>query len=344
MTKNSNTSAKYLSLLIIAVGLSTPALGDDDFYRGKVVTFSTFTPPGGSYDTYLRLLTRHISKHIPGNPNAIVMNQPGAGGLTAVNYAAKIAPQDGTFVTLVGVGLFMQEATGLPGLQLSLRDFNWIGNFSTVNNVFATWSSSKIKTIEDAKSIPSLLGSVGAGSIDAQLPNAVNALIGTQFKVVLGYAGSPNVILAMKRGEVDGKVNGWSSFKAEVPNQERKDLRVILQLGLAKDPELPDVPLLIDMVQGDPRKEAIVRFITLSLGPSRALAAPPNVPQPRISILRRAFDRTMADPDFLADSAKTGFDVGPMTGEAVQQLVEQMMSTQKDIIAETKSVMESTTR
>ena len=236
-----------------------------------------------------------------------------------------------------------RQAMSRPTLT-NLSKSNWIGNFSTVNNVFATWSSSKIKTIEDAKSIPSLLGSVGAGSIDAQLPNAVNALIGTQFKVVLGYAGSPNVILAMKRGEVDGKVNGWSSFKAEVPNQERKDLRVILQLGLAKDPELPDVPLLIDMVQGDPRKEAIVRFITLSLGPSRALAAPPNVPQPRISILRRAFDRTMADPDFLADSAKTGFDVGPMTGEAVQQLVEQMMSTQKDIIAETKSVMESTTR
>jgi tripartite-type tricarboxylate transporter receptor subunit TctC len=332
-----------LALAVLA-SLPPPSLAQEDFFRGKTLTFSTFTPPGGSYDTYLRLLTRHIGKHIPGNPSAIVMNQPGAGGLMAVNYAGRIAPQDGTFLTLVGVGLFMQEATGLPGLQLSLKDFNWVGNFSTVNNVFAVWSTSKIKSVEDARQMPSLMGSVGAGSIDAQLPAAVNALIGTKFKVVHGYAGSPAVILAMKRGEVDGKVNGWPSFKVEVPAVERQDLRVILQLGLMKDPDLGDVPLLMDLVKGDARKEAMVRFITLSLAPSRPLALPPNVPKERIDLLRRAFDRTMEDPAFLADAGRTGFDIAPMTGEAVQDAVTQMMSTPKDIIAETKSIMEAPVR
>lgn len=321
------------------IGCVGPAIAQEPFFAGRTLTFSTFTPPGGSYDTYLRLLTRHISKYVPGNPNTIVFNQPGAGGLTAVNYAGKVAPKDGTFMTLVGVGLFMQEAVGLPGMQVSLKEFNWIGNFSVVNNVFATWTTAKVKSLDDAKRGPVLFGSVGAGSIDAQLPLTVNALLGTQFKVVPGYPGSPAVILAMMRGEVDGKVNGWPSFKVEVPPQQRSELIPILQLGLEKDADLPDVPLLRDLVKGDPKKGAIVEFITLSLAPSRPLAAPPDVPRDRVQTLRNAFDQTMKDPGFLADAAKTGFDIHPMDGAAVQKIVEQIMSTPKDIIAQTKTLM-----
>src|SRR5262245_55950910 len=155
-----------------------------DFYAGKTVTISTFTAPGGAYDAYIRLLTRHMGKHIPGRPTMIAMNQPGAGGILNVNYAGKVAPQDGTFLTLVGVGLLTQEVIGAASLQVSLRSFKWIGNVSKDNNIVATWPTSKAKTIEDARKHDVTIGSLGAGSIDAQLPAAYNTLLGTRFKVI----------------------------------------------------------------------------------------------------------------------------------------------------------------
>src|SRR5262249_15714173 len=142
-----------LTAVFTAVFLAGPTqpLWAQDFFAGKTITISTFTPPGGSYDTYARLLARHIGRFIPGRPTVIVLNQPGSGGLVAVNYGGKVAPRDGTFLTLVGVGTLLQEAIGGQGMQVSLRDFRWIGNFSKVNNVVAVWRTSKAKTIDDAK-------------------------------------------------------------------------------------------------------------------------------------------------------------------------------------------------
>src|SRR5262249_29064987 len=162
-----------------------------DFYAGKTITISTFTAPGGAYDAYIRLLSRHMGKHIPGRPLMIAVNQPGAGGILNINYTGKVAPQDGTYLTLAGVGVLMQEVTGAANLQVSLRAFKWLGNVSKDNNVVATWPTSKAQTFADAKAHDVSIGSLGAGSIDAQLPAAYNTLLGTRFKVIFGYTGTP---------------------------------------------------------------------------------------------------------------------------------------------------------
>ena len=286
-------------------------------------------------------MSRHMGKHVPGNPTIIVQNQPGAGGLLAVNYASKVAPQDGTFLTLVGVGLFMHQATGLPGLEVSLGDMKWIGNFAVITNVLATWPTSKFKTIGDATKDTALLGSVGAGSIDAQLPAAFNALLGTRFKVLTGFPGSKDVMLATQRGEVEGKVNSWTAFKAEVAKETLPNLNVLLQVGLSKNPELPQVPLMIELVQGDARKEAISRFLALSMEVSRGLAAPPGVPNERVDILRRGFDAMMKDPEFIADVQKIAYEVNPTSGKEVQTAVEQFLKSPKEVVDQTSAILKT---
>jgi tripartite-type tricarboxylate transporter receptor subunit TctC len=320
-----------ISAMVLALWCGAAFGQEKPFYAGKVISLSTFTPPGGSYDTYLRLLARYMGKYIPGAPNFVVLNQPGAGGIEAVNYAGSTAPKDGTFMTLVGVGMFMNEILGQTG-GASIKSFNWIGNFASESNVIITSSASQTKTLDDAKHHVVLLGSIGAGSIDAQLPVAVNYLLGTQFKVLLGYQGNSEVLLAMDRGEVEGRLNAWSALKAALGDRLRA-MHVLIQIGEKKDSDLPNTPLLKDEVKGDSEKQAVARFITQSLAMSRPLAAPAGVPQDRIDILRRAFDQTMADPAFLADAKTAGYEVSPTKGEEVQTLVREFFATPKDVVS-----------
>ena len=313
----------------------------EDFYAGKTITFSTHTAPGGGYDTLLRLISRHIARHIPGEPSVIVTNMPGAGGLTAFNHAARIAPQDGTFVTLVGQGLVVHEPTGQPGMQASLGAMKWIGNVSQSPNVTVVWKTSPVKTIEDARKREVLVGSTGASAPDAQMPRVYNALLGTRFKVVTGYAGGAQINLAMERGEVEGRgTNTWPSYKATLPNAVKDGMLVpLVQIGLKKDPDLPKTPLLSDLVAGDPKKEAVARFLSLTTAISRPLAAPPQTPADRVAILRRAFDETMKDAAFLAEAQKLKIDVDPMTGADVETAIRQILATPADVIARTQKAI-----
>ena len=336
------TVALPAAIIVVLVGAA--AARAEDFYAGKTITISTFTAPGGAYDAYIRLLSRHLGRYIPGRPSLVAMNQPGAGGILAVNYAGKIAPQDGTFLTLVGVGLLMQEAIGTAGMQVPLRSFKWIGNLSRDNNVVATWPGSPTVTIEDARRHDVLLGSLGAGSIDAQLPAAYNALLGTRFKVIFGYAGTPQVMLAMERGEVEGKENTWASFKASLGEARARQLHVLIQNATSKDPELPGVPLLTDLVRADPQKEPVARLLSVALEISKPLAAPPGVPDERVEVLRHAFDAAVKDSDFLADARKAGFPIEPVAGAQVTDAIRQTLTAPADVIARTKAALEAPAR
>ena len=317
-----------------------------EFYSGKTITMSTHASPGGGYDTYLRNLAAHFGKHIAGNPKVIVVNQPGAGGLTAINYAGRRAPRDGTFLTLASQGILFQQATGGEGLQVSLDDFAWIGNFVKSNDVIVTWYTSTVKSFADAKQRQSTLGTTGTGAVSDQLPLLFNALTGTKFKLIRGYEGAAQMNLAMERGEIDGRgANMWASYKVTNPNEIRNHkFNALVQLGTRKEPDLPNVPLLADLVKGDARKEAIARFVALAQDNNRPVAAPPGVPGTRVIILRRAFDATMKDPEFLADAKKQRLEIAPMTGEEVQAAVHQVLTTPKDVIKETQAVLSGTGR
>jgi tripartite-type tricarboxylate transporter receptor subunit TctC len=340
MTKAAATHA-IAAMLVIA---SSGAAMADDFYAGKTITMSTHSDAGAGYDTYLRLLGRHMGKHIAGRPSFIVINQPGAGGLLAANYAAKSAPQDGTFLTLVSQGLLVIEATGGKGLRTSLGAFKWLGNFSQSNNVTVTWAASGVKTLQDALRREVVVGATGAGSATVVGPTLYNSLLGTRFKVIQGYSGSGQINLAMQRGELDGHATStWTSIQTMLHDEIRDGkVNVLIQTGLRKEPDLPDVPLLLDLVKDDPKKLTIAQFLSLAVSVARPLAAPPGVPDERVELLRRAFDATMQDAEFLAEARVLRSEVDPMTGAATQSAVAGILATPKPVIADVQAALSGT--
>ena len=326
------TAGAALALVGLACVAPWPAAAND-FYAGKTISMSSHTAPGNSYDLYLRLLSRHYARHIPGNPRMLVLNQPGGGGLTAVNHASKIAVQDGTHLTLVSQGLLIFEATGQKGLQASLGAFKWIGSFTQSNNVTVTWHTSKMKTLKDAMEREVIMGATGSGAGSVVGPVIYNAVLGTRFKLVTGYKGGADIDIAMQRGEVDGRGNNtWAGYKATMANAIReRHLNVLIQTGLRKEPDLPDVPLFLDLVKGDGAREPIARFMSHAVAIARPFAAPPGVPAERVEILRRAWDATMKDPAFLAEAEKLDAEIDPLTGQQVQGIVENVLATPKPV-------------
>src|ERR1043166_4612893 len=239
----------------------------EDFFAGKTITLSTHSEKGGGYEAYLRLLADHMGRHIPGRPTFAILNQPGGGGLTAVNFAANAAPQDGTFLTIVSQSVPVVEATGGAGLQTSLGKFKWIGNFTRANNVTVTWAASNVKTLQDARAREVTMGATGAGTSSEMGPILYNSLVGTRFKIVTGYSGAEALNEAMKRGEIDGRANStWASIKLTLLDAFRDGkVNVLIQMGLRKERELPDVPLLSELVAGNAKTEPIAKFMSLSV-------------------------------------------------------------------------------
>jgi tripartite-type tricarboxylate transporter receptor subunit TctC len=327
-----------IAAALLAAPLSAKA---DDFFAGKTITMSSHTAPGNSYDLNIRLLSRHYGRHIPGKPSFVVINQPGGGGLRSFNHAAKVAPQDGTFLTIVSQGLIIFEATGQRGLQQSLGRMHWLGSFHQSNNVTVTWHTSKVKTLKDAIAREVTVGATGSGAGSIIGPAIYNAVLGTKFKIVAGYPGGAAIDLAMQRGEVEGRGNNtWAGYKATFQSaiKEHK-LNVLIQTGLRKEKDLPEVPLFLDIVKGDPPREVIAAFMSQAVAPARPFAAPPGVPKERIAMLRRAFDATMKDPAFLAEAAKLNAEIDPLTGEAVQDIIARVLATPKPVRNQIQKVL-----
>jgi tripartite-type tricarboxylate transporter receptor subunit TctC len=342
MTRSMRTvrvAAPVVAVLSAAVFCSTAQA--DDYFAGKTITLSTHSERGGGYETYLRLIAQHMGRHIPGQPSFAILNQPGGGGLQAVNHAANVAPQDGTFLTIVSQSVPVVEATGGPGLETSLAAFKWIGNFTRANNVTVTWTTSNVKTIADAMAREVVVGATGAGTSSEMGPTLYNSLLGTRFKIVVGYKGAEEINEAMRRGEVDGRANStWASIKLTLLDAFKAgQVNVLIQMGMRKEAELQDVPLLTDLVRGDPKKEAIARFMSLSVTAARPLAAPPGVPDERVAVLRRAFDATMKDPAFLAAARERGSEIDPMTGEETQAIVTAFLATPKQVREDLKAAL-----
>jgi tripartite-type tricarboxylate transporter receptor subunit TctC len=329
-------------MIVLLSGAAQPGMAlADDFFAGKTITLSTHSEKGGGYEAYLRLLAEHMGRHIPGRPSFAILNQPGSGGLVAVNHAANVAPQDGTFLTIVSQSVPVIEAAGGAGLQTSLGAFKWIGNFTRANNVTVTWASSNVKSLQDAKTREVVMGATGAGTSSEMGPILYNSLVGTRFKIVTGYSGAEALNEAMKRGEIDGRANStWASIKLTLL-EEFKDgkVNVLIQMGLRKERELPDVPLLSELVKGDAKGEAIAKFMSLSVTAARPLAATPGVPDERVAVLRRAFDTTMQDPEFLAAAKMRGTDIDPMTGEETQAIITAVLATPKEVLVDLKAAL-----
>jgi tripartite-type tricarboxylate transporter receptor subunit TctC len=327
--------------LATVIALAAPqAVHAEDFFAGKTISLSTHSEVGGGYDAYLRLLARHMGRYVPGHPAFVVLNQPGDGGRLAVNNAAK-AGQDGTFLTLVAQSVLTMGVTARAGLETSLAGFKWVGNFDQSNNVTVTWAGSNVRTLADAMARDVVVGATGAGTASELGPNLYNALVGTRFKVKVGYSGGDAIDAAMERGEVDGRANSiWASIKMTLGKEiaEHK-VNVLIQMGVRKEPELPDVPLLTDLVAGDARKAAVAEFMSRAVSTARPLAAPPGVPDDRVAILRTAFDAAVRDPAFLAEARKLNLEVDPMSGCETQAIVARVLTAPASVLADVRTAL-----
>jgi tripartite-type tricarboxylate transporter receptor subunit TctC len=331
-------------LAAIVIATAAPAGADPvaDFYAGKQIRFIIRSGVGGSYDQYSRLLARHIGKHIPGNPNILPVNMPGGGGIRAATYVAKVAPQDGTILTMVSQGLPVDQALGLnPGFQADLREFPWIGNVSSSNQVLVTWHTSPTQTLDRLMIRETVIGSSQAGSISIQMPAVLNNIIGTKIKIVFGYPDGKDINLAMERGEVEGRAtNPWASYLATDPNYVQQKLIIpIIQMGMTKEADLPNVPLMRDLAK-NPADQAVLDFMSKAVAVGRPIATTPAAPAERVAALRKAFDDTLKDPAFIQEAKTQRAEIQPMTGAQLAQIVRDVIDAPADLRERVKVVIQ----
>jgi tripartite-type tricarboxylate transporter receptor subunit TctC len=310
-----------------------------DFYRGKTLSLIVGTSAGNDYDFRGRLIARHMGRHIPGEPTIVPRNMPGAGGINAANWLTNIAPRDGTTLHAIMTNMMAAQAVGTHGVQFDTRKFSWIGNTTSTPNVTNSWHTSGITSIEQTKTRELVLGAP-AGTAGVTYGTVMNALVGTKLKIVTGYPGGNEVNLAMERGEVQGRgSNSWASWKSTKPEWlAQKKIIMLVQIGLKRDPELPDVPLLLELVSNDLDRKVMI-FLSAETSISRALITTADVPAERLEALRRAFDATMKDPQFLAEAGKAQMDISPMTGEESQTIADSIVNTPSDVIARAKATL-----
>jgi tripartite-type tricarboxylate transporter receptor subunit TctC len=318
-----------ISLLFFTTFAVSAQPAVEEFYKGKKIDLVIGYSSGGTYDLYARLVARHLGRHIPGKPQIIARNMPGAGSRTAATWVFNVAPRDGTVLATADQSLSLQQASGDDRIKFDTTKFIYIGTPAVENNTTATWHTSKVKTIADAKRHEAAMGATG-GSTSSQYPRAMNALLGTKFKIILGYPGGNDINLAMERGEVDGRgSNSWASWKATRPHwiAENK-INILVQIGLRKAADLPGVPLLMELGE-NAEDRALLRLLSASTAIGRPIFTTPDVPAERVKALRAAFDAMVRDPAFLDDARQGHFEVDPSTGEAMQKLVGEVVGMPK---------------
>jgi tripartite-type tricarboxylate transporter receptor subunit TctC len=312
-----------------------------DFFKGRTIQFFVGYEAGSGYDLYARLLARHYGASIPGHPNVIVQNMPGAGSIKAANYLHEVAPRDGTQIGMTGRGTPMTPLLGGKGATFKDdKSFTWIGSMNNEVSVCVAWQGTGVKTIQDAMQRELTTSATSLGADDTTVfPSVLNAMIGTKFKWITGYPGGAAMNLAMERGEAQGRCGwSWSSVKSTQPDWLKDGkISLLLQLSLTKHPDLPDVPGIMDFAKdGAQRKVLELIFARQVMG--RPVLAPPSLPPDRTQALRRGFDATMKDPAFVADADKGQWEITPVSGEEIEELMARLYRTPPDILDLAKKV------
>jgi tripartite-type tricarboxylate transporter receptor subunit TctC len=335
MTRLWSLAAAFALCVLAATASAQPVA---EFYKGKTITFVVGFTAGGNYDFYARLLAEFMGKHVPGNPQFVVQNRAGAGSRNAAAYVYNVAPKDGTVIAMTTNLLpLFQVLDASPKFDLSKAHF--LGNMTETVSVVALWHTAPAKTLDEAKTVETVLGSTGKGGETYIVPQMMNAVLGTKFKIVLGYPGINEITLAMERGELHGRSASWDNLTQQRPEWLReKKVNILAQIGLRKERELPHVPLIVDLAaNADDR--ALLELVSGYPAFARAPWLAAEVPADRIAALRKAFDDTMKDAAFLRTAKERNTDITPSTGATVQAAVNRLIGTPPALVAKARAVL-----
>lgn len=321
------------ALFGILAGGTANAQPPAEFFKGKQIDLFIGSPPGGGYDQYARLLGRHMGRHIPGRPTIVLRNMPAGGGRAAINHVYNVAPADGTaFGTTIRYVPF-DPLYGETATLIDTQKLTWIGSMNNEVTVCVAWHTTPFHTVDDLRKAEIVMGSSGPTASDAIHPKLINRIAGTRIRLVHGYNGSTAIHLAMERGEVQGRCGlGWDSIVSRYDHWIKGNrISTLVQFGLSKHPELPQVPLIGDLAR-TPEDRQLVELLMVPLEMGRPFYAPPGVPADRVQVLRRAFDATAKDPEFLADAKKQHMELFHLSGESVETLVRRIYATPPHVI------------
>jgi tripartite-type tricarboxylate transporter receptor subunit TctC len=313
----------------------------EDFYKSRPITMLVGSGAGGGYDIYARTFARFWSGHIPGHPDIIAKDMPAAGGLAAASSLYNSAERDGSVIGAFTNGAAMDPLFGNPGAHYDALKFNWLGSIGKLENVCATWHTSAVKTIGDARQRQVVVAAAGATSNTAIVPNMLNALIGTKFKTIAGYDPGSGLTMAVESGEAEGICGlSWSTMKASRPRWVNDHLlNVIVQMGLTKLHDLPDVPSALDLV-GDPKSKQVMELILMRQEAGRPFAAPPGTPADRVTALRQSFAATLADPAFTAEAQKLQLEIDPLSGQEIEVMLAKAYAAPRPIVQRAAALVE----
>jgi tripartite-type tricarboxylate transporter receptor subunit TctC len=319
--------------------LAVRADGVADFYRGRQVEIDVGFGAGGGYGLYTQVLARHLSKFIRGNPSITIKYMPGAGSIKSLNFVYNVAPRDGSLFAIAGETLPMFEILRPQGMKADFKKVEWIGRLGRMTNVIMVRGDAPATTIEAARKVQVILAANGKGDQTYLYPDLMNKLLGTKFKMVLGYPGSREMDIALERGEAQGRGGAWASWKAVRQDWiDRKFVVPLVRIGLEREPDLAKVPLLYELAAKDDDR-AILRMVSSSAAVGRAYYAPPGVPKERVAALRTAFAKVVKDPEFLADARKRGITIEFMTGEELGRMVGSLNQASPAVIARAKALV-----
>ena len=335
----------FSALIVIGFSLAFrigTASSQEPFYKGKTIRIIVGFSAGGGYDAYARLIARHLSKYLPGNPTVLVENMAGAGSLISANHIYKVAKPDGLTIGHFIGGLFLQQLLGKPGIEFDARRFEYLGVPAQDDFMLAISKASGITSAEQLMSskTPIKLGGVSTGSGTDDLPNLLKATIGLPVQLVSGYKGTADIRLAFNSGEIQGLSNSWQSFRATWRSElESGELFVVLQETLAAHPELPRVPLAINLARTEEAKK-LIRVVVQVHGPTvRPLALPPGTPKDRVQTLRKAFMDVMKDQELLAEAQKSRLEINPLDGPELERGINEIFALDSALVNRLKDIL-----
>jgi tripartite-type tricarboxylate transporter receptor subunit TctC len=327
-----------LALSAAITGAASAA--DEDMFKGKTITVYIGFSPGGTYDLFGRMVTRYMARHIPGQPNMVASNMPGAGSFTASNWLYRIAPKDGTALGTVSQTVAIDEALKSKGVQFKAAEFNWIGRVTSNVEVQVVSTRSEGQTLAGARKVVVPTASTGPGSPSDTYPKLMNEVAGTKFKIIRGFPGSTDGLLAVERGETDSALTSWNTMKSTRMDwlTDRKAV-IFVQYVSKRTAELKDSPTLVELASNDADRK-LLTFAVSSAEIGRSILGPPGMPADRVAVLRKAFDATMKDPELLAEVKKSNLDFEPLDGASLAKIVAEAANADPSVVARMQKIME----